>query len=537
MSDKPVYPFAQGQIFENLNYRCSNYSADTATIERRNFIKDVLDLRSAKYFFVDNSIDSLTLCDRPYSCGNSYKKRFRPNFCGYPIHPKITEKIFNQTKPAGHWFGPYDQGLINVLREFPFIPFKITKSTKSLNSTNLTIPKGDYISIGKVAGTAENRALTTQSYGPTSYFSAVEIDGKNQKIFDIYDARFQYDCFSALNVFVPSRAFSNHQNVGLTLLSNGSIVWLWHDSKWKTCKVSTVPYADGVTSSTAFIELDLNSNGTVKKLECLLEIVGHELKIHKTIAKLIEQDDLRIAIRSMTQIIRNSNLVHSRAHIVKTLANNYGSEFLEPYKMQLLRSTDYKNMSCFNDFALAMAKKFPPLTAHVLSKTHMDSVAEYAVLAAKNGTPFLWGVTEALKSPLLETLKHAITAAGFDMEPMEHYSMKVYSLYHFGLQAKEIKHEQRKTVKVSFSAKVSKTVTETYKVQSPEDLEFQIPDFIYMKGDAAIKSFVKEHFDTLESEYNIRDYKKVENSTQYTKGSTMVPKIKFMVDSPTITIK
>lgn len=62
MSNKPVYPFSQGQYFENLVYRTPH----SVQAERKRFIHEALNIRNSKYIFVEDSVESLTLCDRPY---------------------------------------------------------------------------------------------------------------------------------------------------------------------------------------------------------------------------------------------------------------------------------------------------------------------------------------------------------------------------------------------------------------------------------------------------------------------------------------
>jgi hypothetical protein len=533
MNEKPLFPFSQGQIFENMVYR----RWGTAEIsERKRFINDTLNLRNSKYLFVENSVDFLTLSDRPYGDTRAQRKKISHQFCGYPINPKVSQKLFSFTKPFGHWFSKYDDSIFDLITKTPLIPFSVIKAIKSLSSTGIELPRGTYFSIGNISSEADrnSHSMNIARAEVPADFSAVQTRKLTQKIFKIMDRRWRSDCFSAQNLFIPSRAFVDSNELGLLLLPNKSICWLWHDGKWKTVKVVSSPMT-GDKMSTKFTEISLQPNGKVESKLCLLEICGHEIQNHRKIAQLLEQDDLRIAIRSLNVIAANNMVVHPRSLIVNMIAKNFNSEFLDPYKMAILKSTEYKNMSSFNEFGVAMVKKFPPLVFSLLSNETIDALAEYAVLAAQQQTPLFWGIDPVLKSGIYEDLKTRLTHAGFISDSRAYSTLNQYALYHMGVRSDEIENELHTTVKVDFCATVSKPVTKHYKVKPSKEVSVMVPKYIADKGQDMVKKFVKYTLDKEKDEYSIRQYKTIEEPERYSTG--MNPKITFNIDLSSITIK
>lgn len=525
MSEKPVYPFSQGQIFENLSYR-TPYGVDT---ERKNFVKEVLQLRNSKYFFIEDSVENLTFSDRPYVDYNARKKRFRPSVCGYPINQKVSNKLFQLTKPYGHWFPSFDQKIFELLGTVPLIAFRVLKNVKSLSGTGQLLPRGNYFSIGKVE--EESNHIPNTAHNPRPFFEVVEVDGDMSKMFQVYDSRWTCDRFSLLNVFVPARVFAEFDQIGLVLLPNGSVTWLWHDGKWKTCKVSTTTSKTGSSFCTKFTEVDMTTNGILQDKNCLLEINGKEIDVHKKIVKLFEQDDLRLAFRSFTKIESNPTISHPRSQLVSMIAKNFKSEFLDPYKMNLLKATDYKNMSSFGEFALALAQKSRPLSASLNSKSHLDWLTEFAVAAARDGTPLFWGIDAMLSNRSSGFLKQALKSAGFSQHSSGHVT-QIYALYHFGVNSNDIKDNLLKRIKVNFSATVEKPVWKTYKVAPKDGQEVIVPDFVLRKGDKAVKEYVASHFLDNITEYQLRNY---QTATEPTYRDRM-GEIKIKVDTSSITI-
>ncbi len=535
MNEKPLFPFSQGQIFENLVYRRWGSSEIT---ERKRFINDTLHLRNSKYLFVENSVDFLTLSDRPCADVKAQRKKINHQFCGFPINQKVAEKLFSFTRPAGHWFSKYDDTIFDLITRMPLIPFSVIKSIKSLSSTGIELPRGHYFSVGTVSSEIERNTDSifsqTSSSGLSPVFSAVKTTELTQKIFKINDHRWRSDCFSAQNLFIPSRAFENPSDLGLLLLPNNSICWLWHDEKWKTAKVISTPM-NGNKLSTKFVELGSKENGKVEERQCLLEIGGQELQNHKKISQLLEKDELRIAIRSLNSVSGNSKFVHPRAQIIGMIAKNFNSEFLDPYKMSLLKSTEYKNMSSFSQFGIAMAEKFPPLSATLLSTETMDALAEYALLAAQQQTPLFWGIDPVLRSGIYDNLKTRLTHAGFIIDSRAYSSVNHYALYHMGIRNEEIKNELHTKIKVDFCATVSKQVVKHYKVKPKHEQELLVPSYIASKGPEMIKRFIKHTFDATKNDYHLRDYKQIEETEHYSTG--LKPDIKFDLDISSIQIK
>lgn len=529
MNSKPVYPFSQGQYFENKVYRtiCDSWR------ERKRFIEEVLNLRNSKYFFVEDTVDCLTLCDRPYVNYNVQKKRFRPSLCGYPINSKVSEKLFELTRPAGHWFQNYDQKIIDLLTTIPLVPFRVIKNIKSLSGTGHVLPNGSYFSVGTVQGPEDDRVGQATGFTPTPFFSAIEVLDGATKMFQVFDSRWTMDRFSVQNVFIPVKAFADAAQIGLVLVPNGSVTWLWHDGQWKTVKVSTTFSDKGKNSfCSKFTEIDVDKNGILIDKLCLLEINGKEIEVHKKIAKLLEQDDLRIAFRSFVKISSNPKTVHPRSQLLGMIAKNFKSEFLDPYKMNLLKSTEYKNMSSFSEFALALAEKSPPLFASLVDKVHSDWLSEFAVAAAKDGTPLFWGTDTMLGNQWSSYLRHALTSVGF--HPHSSGSLaQVHSLYHFGVNSKDVKDTLQKRVKVSFSATVERPVVQKYIIEPKEAQSVTVPEFVIKKGEAAIKQYVANSFNENIQEYQLNNYK---TTSEMTHQRTRSGEVKIKVDLSSIKI-
>jgi hypothetical protein len=513
MNNKPVFPFSQGQVFENLVYR----TCDGDNYYRKEFIKDVLNLRSSKYFFVEDGVDSLTICDRPYIDYSAQKKRFRPTLLGYPINQKVSDKLFDKTKPAGHWFSHYDRKIMELLTTVPVIPFCVTKNIKSFSGSGNIFPRGNYFSIGTFEGLPSPSNDGSLPINPlstrTPFFAAVEVAEKHSKMFEVFDARWTVDRFSVQNVFIPVKAFSTPEQIGLVLLPNGSVTWLWHEGQWKTCRVSTTFCEKGKNSfQCKFIELDLNENHVLQEKPCLLEISGKEIEVHKKIAKLLEEDDLRIAFRSMFKMEANTKIIPPRSQLVSMIAKNFNSEFLDPYKMNLLKSTAYKTMSSFSEFALALAQKSPPLSATIMDKAHSDWLCEFAVIAARDKTPLFWGIDSMLNNKWSAYIRAALIAAGFSPNASGQ-SAHAYSLYQFGVESKDIKDNLMKQVDVSFSATVERLVFETFKVTPNEKQIIAVPNFVIKKGENAVKQYVANCFNESIQDYQLRNYTTIGEKT------------------------
>lgn len=509
MSNKPVYPFSQGQYFENLVYRTPH----SVQAERKRFIHEALNIRNSKYIFVEDSVESLTLCDRPYINYNAQKKRLNSSFCGYPINPKVSEKLFYLTQPAGHWFKHYDQKIIELLTTIPLVPFRVIKNIKSLSGTGNILPNGSYFSVGTVQGLENNEALQSSGLTRTPLFEAIEVLEGSTSMFQIFDPKWTLNRFSVQNIFIPVKAFSAAEQVGLVLLPNGSVTWLWHDGKWKTVKVSTTFCSKARNSfCTKFTEIDTDSQGVLMEKTCLLEINGKEIEVHKRISKLLDQDELRIAFRSFSKITSNPRAGHPRSRLLSMIAKNFKSEFLDPYKMNLLKSTEYKNMSSFSEFALALAEKSSPLLAVLLDKVHSDWLSEFAVAAARDGTPLFWGVDTMLNNKWSSYFKQALIAAGFQLSSSVAVT-NMYGLYHFGINAKDIKDSLQKKVSVSFSATVERPVIQRYTIEPKETQSVMVPEFVIRKGEIAVKQYVANSFNENIHEYQLNNYKTTSEMT------------------------
>jgi hypothetical protein len=529
MSDKPVYPFSQGQYFENLVYRTPNYVQE----QRKGFINEALNLRNSKYFFVEDSVECLTLCDRPYTNYSAQKKRLRPSFCGYPINQKVSEKLFELTQPAGHWFPHYDQKIIELLVTIPLVPFRVIKNIKSLSGSGNVLPNGSYFSVGTVQGSENHEVLQSTGCTPTPFFEAIEVLGNATKMFQVFDSRWTADRFSVQNIFIPVKAFSAAEQVGLVLLPNGSVTWLWHDGKWKTVKVSTTFCSKGKNSfCTKFTEIDTNAQGILLEKTCLLEINGKEIEVHKRISKLLDQDELRIAFRSFSKITSNPRASHPRSQLLSMIAKNFKSEFLDPYKMNLLKSTEYKNMSSFSEFALALAEKSSPLLAVLLDKVHSDWLSEFAVAAAKDGTPLFWGVDTMLDNRWSSYLKQALIAAGFHPNSTGPVA-NMYGHYHFGVTAKDVKDGLQKKVSVSFSATVERPVIQRYTIEPKETQEVMVPEFVIRKGETAVKQYVANSLNENIHEYQLNNYK---TTSEMTHQKTRSSEIKILVNLSSVKV-
>jgi len=530
MSNKPVYPFSQGQYFENLAYRTPHDVQE----ERKSFIQEALNLRNSKHIFVEDSVECLTLCDRPYVNYTAQRKRLNPSFCGYPINPKVSEKLFYLTQPAGHWFKHYDQKIIELLTTVPLVPFRVIKNIKSLSGTGNILPNGSYFSVGTVQGPENNEALQSTGSIRTPFFEAIEVLGNATKMFKVFDSRWTIDRFSVQNIFIPVKAFSAAEQVGLVLLPNGSVTWLWHDGKWKTVKVSTTFCRKAKNSfCTKFTEIDTDSQGVLLEKTCLLEINGKEIEVHKRISKLLDQDELRIAFRSFSEITNNRVAVQPRSQLLSMIAKNFKSEFLDPYKMNLLKSTEYKNMSSFGEFALALAKKSSPLVAVLLDKVHSDWLSEFAVAAAKDGTPLFWGVDTMLNNKWSSYFKKALMAAGFQVSSSAAVT-NMYGHYHFGINANDVKDSLQKKVSVSFSATVERPVIQRYTIEPKETQSVMVPEFVIRKGETAVKQYVANSFNENIHEYQLDRYKKTSEMThQKTRSSG---EIKILVNLSSIKV-
>jgi hypothetical protein len=214
------------------------------------------------------------------------------------------------------------------------------------------------------------------------------------------------------------------------------------------------------------------------------------------------------------------------------IAKNFKSEFLDPYKMNLLKSTEYKNMSSFSEFALALAEKSSPLLAVLLDKVHSDWLSEFAVAAAKDGTPLFWGVDTMLDNRWSSYLKQALIAAGFHPNSTGPVA-NMYGHYHFGVTAKDVKDGLQKKVSVSFSATVERPVIQRYTIEPKETQEVMVPEFVIRKGETAVKQYVANSLNENIHEYQLNNYK---TTSEMTHQKTRSSEIKILVNLSSVKV-
>ena len=519
IKQKPFYPIAPNHYFKNQSYRSSILSARKRQLNNWG-------LRSTKNLFINGTAGAIRLNDSG-NCGNEVK--FSLGACGYPIEKSVHDKIFDGMTHQGYYNPTLSEKIMVVLRDVPFVPFEITKAIKSVFGPLHEIPRGKYVSVGKNVRVNNNGNRSVfDNNERNSSIELINCEDSDASTGTVYYGSHDLrpNQFDITNLFIPLSALMNGTSVGLFTLPTGSVVWYWDGSTWITCStVAQVTKNSGLVYK-LFKIVAASGTPTVDPTP-VLEITDSEINVHKKIAKLIEDDVIRIAHKNVNNVsVHSSPYKNSRAHIVRLLGTDFSSPVLEPIKTTLLNSTQHKSMKNLHEFTTALSTATPILEVRQYPGSSLKKIWIHAINAAADGVPLFWNnpFVEITSGNISDVL-HSFGIPTDAMSPRDDQNTAV----RLQLDPNSLESLNKK-VKVECSGVFVRRIRRSTKAKSKSEIEILVPSVVLKQPQSIIDSFVR---------MKVRENKSWDSSNfkESTEVSESVEAIEFQADVNNIKIK
>lgn len=502
--NKPVYPYAPGQIFKNRGYR--KYGSAYTTWQHR--LRYGLGIKNPPKMVASSFLGGLS-----FGWRGNYSATILSREAGLPVHPKLTSALFENLEPCGYVSEGASNSLFAALLEVPMVQFTVLKATTSSVGGARKLKAGNYISVGRSEGDSETGLEVVKLGNQPNSSRCTRLCPYEY---------FKKTCYDMCDIFLPSSMYSS--NPDLFLLPSSSFVWFWKDDRWIPGRVSVSKASNrGKNIKLEILEIQGPDKHYVSG-DLLFQTSGPELKVHRKISKMIRADQIRVAARSFTVLAKSQSAPNFGAEIVRLLVRDYQLPVLESYKMRMLKSTAYKTCASFEAFVEAYktvnAKPLQPSCS-----SYINYVAKHVYRAAVEGTPLFWG-SDTMDQLEGTNSNDLAKACGLNTEkPAWIQSCSLYNMErYFGLSHKEVDHQSGK-YKVQFTVVESQPVVKVSIRKTRTPHEFLVPkmvqdrgqDFVQKYLEARVKEAVSSHSNvsyrrTIDIEAPVEEQVKISNS-------------------------
>ena len=377
-------PYAGGQMWRNQLYNSTVNHVNRHRTTDRQAISSYMDYsaRLTKTLLTPMVYGAIGLQHRPQDLSNS-KTWLMPDFFGDPFHHQIHYNFYDTLKPCGFYHDRAIDALWSLVRNFSFIQYTVFSETRQINYKSCRIKKGQYISTTPPSEDRYNNvthsAVETKSCRPTHYSS---------NYFNFID-------FDLSDIFFSSYLVSN-SDIGLFILPSGSVFWFKHNNKWVTC-ICEYEMPKAFPRGNVKINFrEIDEHGIAND-EVIFSCSQREQYLHKTIAKMIKDDAIRIAISNIKSIKSDSFAANGASrnsissNTMSMLIKNFDSSIFDQLKVRIFHNTNIKQFKKFDNLVDAITKaRRNYFTVVQYSGASMFFARKEAFKACKNNTPLFW---------------------------------------------------------------------------------------------------------------------------------------------------
>lgn len=481
MTTKPVYPFAEGQVFKNTAYR---KFGDREMARWQDMVRSGLMLPQMSKFWMANTTSGLLFSSR-----NRLSRCVPANVVGYPINPAVTQKLFKFLEPDGYLSPLASNQLMRSICTVPLIKFSVLKTSVSASGGTRKIKAGEYVSVGPESESQNGR--NRRSVG----LDLLKVAGRG-----INNSRLPYTVsfwegfddtnYDMRNFFLPSCTFTKTGD--LFLLPKNSFIWAWHSERWVPCTVFVSKVgADKIKWSVS--KISMREGGETEVGDQIICIEGKEISVHRKVAKLISTDAIRVAFRGITNMVPAQSSTAVSPEIARLLVSNYNAPVLDSFKMRLLKSTKYKNCLTFKDF---MKEYYESSNNTVLSASYIGTtlasklVAEYVVRSANDQTPLFWNIRAIDRLENNTKIEDAISRIGFSTSYTQWRTMSGHDLDRWLDHAPGMGEKSHKLFEVDYTIVEKEPMVIVRQRKSVEPLKIEVPEMIMLRGEKAVKRYI-----------------------------------------------
>jgi hypothetical protein len=529
MNDSSKYgPYAGCQMWKNQLYNSTISNVSRHRTTDRHSISNYMDYsaRLTKTLLTPMVYGAIGLQHRPENLSDS-KTWLMPDFFGDPFHHQVHHIFYDTLKPCGFYHNKAINALCRLIVNLSFVRYTVFSETRQINNKAFRIKKGQYISASTPIEDRNSKiihsAVEANSCRPTHYSSNY----------------FEFTHFDLSDIFFSSYLISN-SGIGLFILPSGSVFWFKKENKWVTC-VCEYEMPKAFPRGKVKINFREIDEDGIAKDEIIFCCVQREQYLHKTIAKMIKNDEIRIAISNIKSINNPGASISSgmlacaiNANAMSMLMKNFHSSIFDQLKIRALQNTNIKKLKNFDDLVDAIAKnRRNHLTAIQYSGETMLFARKEAVKACNNNTPLFWElgvkmdyITNAIQKVVNEQnsyyynsdlesfginqeIKHLIeldytfpnlsssklqryirnmqsSSIAIDMNNESWLSSNMYSYLRI-----DPKHVKNRTTPINVKVSLDVTKTEICKYSVEMDTSYNIPTQVKELGENAVSKFIK----------------------------------------------
>lgn len=516
---KTEMPHAQGQLWRNKFYKNNALHDYVASFYENYFY--VRANKHPKYFLSPYSYGGITFLHGKTSLSSELQHSscmFACDFFGDPHSELVFSKLYSGLSPAGFYDKPVISGIWNVLKNLPFIPYKVLRLSRQLNNPSNKINSGNKISTG-----IRKVCLRESRLNPIQEDISLSCIGKAGDFFykEVYSDTYSLNDFRLCDLFVSVNILSNPQ-IGTFILPTGSVFWMWSNTKndWITCVCEyTMPkkFPNGIMT-VSFREVDDEGiAGNVVYTE-----KGREESIHKKIAKLIDSDSIRIALRNFNKIsvgsstrkIFNDNV---SLEYIRLFCSNYSSSVFNQLKTTIVKNTDHSDIETLDRLCNYMVNSYKKsITCEQYSNSLMLFTRKQAYISNKDKVPLFWNIG---KATLLDSNNDEVHTINQDTINISNLGYKYApsnseivhhpnylkadaadqspdTLHHvyrsLGIKTNEVSSVAVKSEEVNFKLKLKvKRVEEQQYFVTLED-KYSVPSYIVKNGDQFVDKYIRQ---------------------------------------------
>jgi hypothetical protein len=403
-------PYAGGQMWRNQLYNCTTHQVYKHKTTDRSSISGYMDYstRLTKNLITPMVYGGIGLQSNPRELTSS-KTWLMPDFFGDPFDHQIHYNFYDTLKPCGFYHKIAIESLWSLIRNFSFIRYTVLSETRQINFKSCRIKKGQYISVNS---TEDNRSGHNHCAVETKNCRQISYSNNNNFVFNHFDLN---------DIFISSYIVSN--NIGLFILPSGSIFWLKRNNNtWTPC-ICEYEIPKSFPKGNVKINFREIDEDGIAKDEVIFCCSQREQYLHKTIAKMIKEDVIRIAVSNIKSI-KYENAVSNHQISSSTMAmliKNFDSAIFNQLKVKILQNTNIKPLKTFNDLVDTVTKKRRVhLNAMQYSKDSMLLARKEAFKACKNNTPIFWEIGKKV-----DYIQNAIHKSGLGSESSTFYDLNL----------------------------------------------------------------------------------------------------------------
>lgn len=485
--NKPVYPYAPGQIFKNRGYR--KYGPAYTTWQHR--VRYGLGIKNPPKMVASGFLGGLS-----FEWKGSHSATILSREAGLPVHPKLTSALFENLEPCGYMNEKISNSLFAALLEVPMVQFTVLKATTSAVGGARKLKAGNYISVGRSEDNSETGLEVVKLGNQPNSSRCTRLCPYEY---------FKKTCYDMCDIFLPSSTYSS--NPDLFLLPSSSFVWFWKSDRWIPGRV-LVSKASNRGKNIKFEILEVQ--GPDKHYmpgDPLFETLGPELKVHRKISKMIRADQIRVAVRNITGLTKSQSAPNFGPEIVRLLIRDYQLPVLESYKMRMLKSTAYKTCASFEAFMEAYktvnAKPLQPLCS-----PYLNHIARHVYRAAVECTPLFWGSDTLDRLENTDSNELAKSCGVNTEKPPWVQSCSLYNMErYFGLTPKEVDRQSGK-YKVQFTVVENQPVVKVSIRKTRAPHEFLVPKMVQDRGQDFVQRYLEAQVKEAVSSHSNVSYKR-----------------------------